>query len=50
MPSKVCDEITHLISNFNGRTVDIWKWISFLTTHFIIDEISNTYGIKINPY
>ena len=27
IPSKVWDEITYSIPNFNGCTVEVWKWI-----------------------
>ena len=28
MPSKICDEITYPVPNFNGCTVEVWEWIS----------------------
>ena len=27
MPSKVWDEITNPFPNFNGVTIEVWKWI-----------------------
>ena len=29
------DEITYPFPNFNGATVEVWKWISNFTPHFI---------------
>ena len=41
MPSKVWDEITQIFPNFNGRTVEVWEWISNLMLHFIMGVITN---------
>ena len=56
MPSKVCDEITYSFPNFNGCTVEVWKWISDFIPDFIIYIItypccdwSNTMLVKGVP-
>ena len=36
-PSKMWDEITWTSPNFNGCTVEVWKWTSCFISHFIID-------------
>ena len=40
MLSKVWDEITYPYPNFNGRTVEVWEWISNFITHYIMDVIA----------
>ena len=40
LPSKVWDEITYPLRNFNGATIDIWEWISNFIPDFIIDVIT----------
>ena len=30
LPSEVCGEIIYPFPNFNGCTVEIWKWINIL--------------------
>ena len=40
MPSKVWDEITYPFPNFNGCTVEVWKWISNFIPHFMMDVIT----------
>ena len=35
MASKILDEITYPLPNFNGATVEVWEWISDFITHFI---------------
>ena len=40
MPSKIWDEITHPFLNFNGWTVEVWKWISDFISYFIMDVIT----------
>ena len=35
MSCKVWDEITYPVPNFNGCTVEVWKWISNFISHFI---------------
>ena len=37
MSNKVWDEIAYPISNFNGCTVEVSKWIYNFVTHFIMD-------------
>ena len=32
---KAWDEITSSFSNFNGCTVEVWEWLSYLIPHFI---------------
>ena len=39
-PSKLWDEIIYPLPNFNGCTVEVWKWISNFISHFIIDVIT----------
>ena len=39
MPGKVWDEITYPLSNFNGATVEVKKWISNLFPHLIMGEL-----------
>ena len=41
IPSKDWDEITYPIPNFNGHTIEVWKWISNLISHFIMDVITD---------
>ena len=36
MPIKVWYKITYPFPNFNGCTVDVWEWISYFITHFIM--------------
>ena len=43
MPSKDWDQITYPISNFNGRTIEVWKWISNFISHFVMDVITYPY-------
>ena len=31
------DEITYPFPNFNGSTIEVWKWISNSISHFIVD-------------
>ena len=31
---KTCDEITYPFPNFNGCTIEVWKWISHFIPHF----------------
>ena len=38
---KACHGITKPLSNFNGATVEVWKWISNLTPHFIRHVITH---------
>ena len=37
MPSKMLDEIIYPFPNFNGTTVEVWKWISNIMPHSIMD-------------
>ena len=37
---KVWDEITKILPNFSGATVDVWEWISNFIPHFIMDVIT----------
>ena len=41
MPSKMWDEITYTFSNFNGRAVEFWEWVSNFI--FIMDVITYTW-------
>ena len=43
MPSKVRDEITYPFQNYNGCTVEVWKWISNFIPYFIMDAITYPY-------
>ena len=43
MPIKVRAEITYLFPNFNGCTVELWKWISNFISYFIMDVITSPY-------
>ena len=40
-PGKMWDEITYPFLNFNGCTVEVYKWISNFIQHFIMDVIIN---------
>ena len=40
MPSKMQDEFNYPFTNFNGRTVDVWEWISNFIPHFIMGVIA----------
>ena len=40
MPTKVWGEITYPFPNFNGATVEVWKWICIFIPHFIMDMIT----------
>ena len=40
MSGKLWGEITSPFLNFNGATVEVWKWISSFILHFIIDVIT----------
>ena len=44
MPSKVWNEITFLLPNFNGSTVEVWEWKSNLISHFRIDVFTYPCG------
>ena len=45
MPSKVGHEIIYQFPNFNGYTIEVWKWIGYFITHFIVDVITIHAGI-----
>ena len=36
MSDKVCDEIAYPLSNLNGATVEVWKWISNFIKHILM--------------
>ena len=38
--SKVWVEITYLLPNFNGATIDVWEWITIFIPHFIMFVIA----------
>ena len=40
MPSKVWDETTYLILDFNGRIMEVWAWISYFILHYMINVIT----------
>ena len=40
MPRKVWDEITYSFTNFNGCTVEVWKWVSDFIPRFIMNVIT----------
>ena len=40
MSNKAWDGITYPFPNFNGRTVEVWKWIGNFIPHFIMDVIT----------
>ena len=40
MPSKVWDEIIYPFPNFNGATIEVWKWVSNFIPHFIMGVIT----------
>ena len=40
MPSKMWDGITYPLPNFNGSTVEVWKWISHFISHIIKNVVS----------
>ena len=46
---RVWDEITYPFPNFNGCTVEVWKWISNFIPHFIMD-VTTFYTIKVLEY
>ena len=48
MRSKIWDKITYQFPNFNGTTVEVWKWVSNFVPHFIMDVI--TYPITSHWY
>ena len=39
MPSKMWDEITYPLLNFNGCIGEVWKWLSNFIPYFIMDVI-----------
>ena len=39
MSSKVWDEITHPLPNFNSATVEVWEWMSYFSSYFLVDVI-----------
>ena len=43
MPRNLWDEITHPFPNLNGRTDDVWEWISNFILHII-----SMLGLKLN--
>ena len=42
---KEWNEITYSFSNFNGYTVDVWKWIQNFITFYKIDVITYPYWV-----
>ena len=40
MLNKVWDEITYPLSNSNGRTVEVWVWISNFIPHCTMDVVT----------
>ena len=41
MPSKVWDEITYPLLNFNCATVVVWEWTRNVLPHILMDVITN---------
>ena len=49
MPGKVWDEITYQFLNFNGRTVEVYEWISN-SSHILLGMWLLIHaGIKVKP-
>ena len=50
-PGKVWDKITYPFRNFNGFTIEVWKWIIWnFIPHFIMDVIILLHAvIEVNP-
>ena len=44
MPSKLWGEITYPSPNFNGCTVEVWKWTDNFLPHIVIDNVIICYG------
>ena len=42
LPSNVWDEIIYPYPNLNGATVEVWEWMSYFISHFVMD------GLKLN--
>ena len=40
-PNKVWHEITYPFPNFFGFIVDVWEWVSNISSHFIMGIITN---------
>ena len=40
MLSKMCDDIIYPVPNFNGSTVEVWKWTSNSIPHTTMDVIT----------
>ena len=40
MPSKLWDEITYPLPNFDGCTLEVWEWVSNFIPHIIMDVIT----------
>ena len=39
MHDKVFDEITYPFPNFNNATIEVYEWISYFISHFMINVI-----------
>ena len=50
MPSKVWDEISYPLSNFNGAAVEVLQWISNFIPHLMMDVIITHTETKVKPY
>ena len=46
---KECNEITYPFPNFNGATVEVWKWISNFIPLFLNMRLLIHTRIKVNP-
>ena len=47
--AKVWDEITYPFPNFNGGTIDVWKWVSNFIPHFTGHVMLIHNAIKVKP-
>ena len=39
MPTKICNEITYPLLNFNGCAVEVWEWINKFIPNFMIMDM-----------
>ena len=49
IPSEMRDGIIYPSPNFSGCNTEVWEWINYFITHFIIDVITLPCWDKVNP-
>ena len=49
MLNKVWHEISYQFPNFSGVTINVWEWISYFISHFVMDVITDPCWDLIYP-